>query len=94
MIREVEFDLDDFTEDEMIEHLESYAHHLDMKQIKRLRNVIKEGEENLVDDILKENEIYTLVTSYSTINDEIKIKIILENLHKFSLTEISKIFEK
>jgi len=35
MIREVEFDLDDFTEDEMIEHLESYAHHLDMKQIKR-----------------------------------------------------------
>jgi len=56
--------------------------------------VIKEGEENLVDDILKENEIYTMATSYSTINDEIKVRMVLENLHKFTLTQISQIFEK
>lgn len=85
-------DLDDFDVDDIIEHLnhETITH----EQKKRLKQIIRDAEVDLAEEILSQDVLYQKLSKIQdSMVEEMKLEIVLNNISKFSLTEIIDLFE-
>ena len=90
-----EFDLDEFDFDEIIEHLNWNQNELTRSQVNTLRRIIKDCEYCFAQEELDKNEIYQKIKSLSnSLNDIMKLEVILSNINKFNYEKICEIFEK
>lgn len=92
--REVEFDLDDFDLDEIIEYVCDNAELIDRRQNTQLKTAIRYAEESYIDEVLGENDLYRKLSRLESLTDVMKLEVILENLHKLDYLKICEIFEK
>ena len=92
--REVEFDLDDFDFDEIIEYVCDNADIIDRSQNAKLKRAIRYSEESYVDEVLGENDLYRKLSRLESLTDVMKLEVILENLDKVDYLKICEIFEK
>lgn len=92
--KEVEFDLDDFEMDDIIEHLKWNGETLNIRQVGKIRDIIKDCEYEFAQEELLKNVLYQKIKTFDSLNDTMKLEVILTNLNKFSYNEICDIFEK
>jgi len=92
--REVEFDLDDFDFDEIIEYVCDNAGFIDRSLNAKLKRAIRYSEESYIDEVLDENELYRKLSRLESLTDIMKLEVILENLDKLDYLQICEIFEK
>jgi|Laugrespbdmm15dd_1035085.scaffolds.fasta_scaffold154972_1 hypothetical protein len=92
--KEVEFDLDDFDFDEIVEYVCDNAEFIDLRLNAKIKRAIRYSEENYVDEILGENELYCKLSRVESLTDAMKLEVILENLDKLDYSQICDIFEK
>jgi hypothetical protein len=90
---EIEFDLDDFTTEEIIDHLEWEADNLTTFELQRLKKIVKDTDECFADQVLGENYLYQQIESLTSAIDRWKLDIILKNLDKYTYLEICEMFE-
>lgn len=85
----IDVDLNEFSDDEIINHIEHVYKHLNEKQINKLRKIcgfsIKENFQN--DKILKKIKEKNLLV------DDMKLEVILSNIDKYDYLKICEIFE-
>jgi hypothetical protein len=93
-IREVEFDLDDFDFDVILEYVCENADGITIRQNELLKKAIRYAEESYSDEVLAENDLYCKVSKIESLTDVMKLEVILENLHKLDYLKICEIFEK
>lgn len=91
--KEVEVDLDDFSTDEIIDHLENIGD-LTQNQTLKLKNIIDDSEEEYSELVLIENKLYQELIKHTSLDDQMKIEIILANLHKVSYNEVYNFFKQ
>lgn len=90
---EVDYDLDDFTTEEIIEHLKFEASNFTTHELKELKEIVKDTDECFAEQVLSENSLYQKIVSLPSSIDVWKLEIVLENLHKYSYLEICEMFE-
>lgn len=90
-----EFDtyLDDFSTEEILDHLEWEADSFTPSELKKLKKIVKDTDECFADQVLAENYTYQKIESLTSAVDKWKLDVILENLHKYTYTEICEMFE-
>lgn len=86
--------LDDFSIDEILEHLEWRADYITLSQLNQLKTITKDTDESFAEQMLAENALYQKIISLDSAVDMWKMEVIIQNLQKFSYTEICQIFEK
>jgi hypothetical protein len=92
--KEVEYDLDDFEVDEIIDHLDGLCE-FTREQTQKLKRIINDSEEEYAEEVLKENELYQAVISVNeTLLDTMKLELILGNLGNVSYDQIYELFKK
>ena len=92
-IVEVDMDLDDFEIDDVIEHLKWNAEELNVRQVGKIREITKDCEYEFAQEELLKNVLYQKIKTFDTLNDTMKLEVILTNLDKFSYNQICDIFE-
>lgn len=90
---ELDYDLDDFTTEEIIDHLEWEADNFTTFELQKLKKIVKDSDECFADQVLAENYLYQKIDTLPSAVDKWKLEVILENLHKYSYTEICEMFE-
>lgn len=93
-IVEVDMDLDDFEIDDIIEHLKWNADELNVRQVGKIREITKDCEYEFAQEELDKNELYQKLKVFNSLNDVMKLEVIISNLDNFSYNEICKFFEK
>lgn len=91
-LEEFESDLNDFSKEEIIDHLkwENLSH----SELKELKKIVKDTDESFADEVLAENSLYQKIISLDSATDRWKIEVILENLDNYTYAEICEMFEK
>lgn len=90
----VEYDLDDFEVDEIIDHLDGLCV-FTQEQTRKLKSIINDSEEEYSEEILKENELYqAVIACNNSLDDTMKLELILDNLGDVSYDQIYKLFKK
>lgn len=87
-------DLDDFEIDDIIEHLKWNADELNVRQVGKIREITKDCEYEFAQEELDKNELYQKLKVFNSLNDVMKLEVIISNLDNFSYNEICKFFEK
>jgi hypothetical protein len=90
----IEVELDDFSFDEIIEYVCDNADYINSYQNGLLKKAIRYSEESYVDEVLDENQLYRKLSRLESLNDVMKLEVILENLDKLDYSQICEIFEK
>jgi hypothetical protein len=90
---DVDYDLNDFDLDEIIEHLSWESSSLSRAQVSKIKQIINDSEESLSDEILNENKLYKSITFRNSMIDEMKMEVIIQNLDKYGYLEICEMFE-
>ena len=90
---DVDYDLDDFEMDEIIEHLSWNSNELTRGQVAKIKSVINDAEESLSDEILNENTLYKAIASRKSMIDKMKMEVILQHLDKYDYLQICEMFE-
>jgi hypothetical protein len=90
---EFDTDLDDFSTEEIIDHLEWEADNLTSFELKKLKKIVKDTDECFADQVLGENYLYQQIESLTSAIDRWKLDIILKNLDKYTYAEICEMFE-
>ncbi len=91
---EFESDLDDFSMEDILDHLEWEADSMSLDELNKLKKIVKDTDETFAEQVLSENRLYQKIEALTSAEDHWKIDVVLENLHKFSYVEICQIFEK
>jgi ADP-dependent phosphofructokinase/glucokinase len=90
---DVDYDLDDFDLDEIIEHLSWNSNELKRGQVTKIKSVINDAEESISDEILNENTLYKAIASRKSMIDQMKMEVILQHLDKYCYLQICEMFE-
>ena len=91
---EIDYDLDDFTTEEIIEHLGWEADNLTDHELTELKKIVKDVDECFAEQVLAENYLYQQIERVTSAVDSWKLDVILDNLDKYTYTEICEMFEK
>ena len=91
--REVEFDLSDFSLEEILEHLDSNSNELTKVQKNKLKEIIDDVEEDLTFRELCDDPMYQAATSVSSLNNVMKMEVIVANIDKYTYPQICELFE-
>lgn len=86
-------DLDDFSIEEILDHLEWEADSMTQSELNKLKKIAKDTDETFAEQVLAENTLYQKIISLGSAEDVWKMEVIIENLRKFTYTEICQIFE-
>lgn len=92
--KNIDIDLDDFSIDEIIQHLTWESDKITKTQLNDLKSLTKDVAEDISEQVLKENILYQKIVSLDSSVDKWKMDVILKNLDKFNYLEICEIFEK
>jgi hypothetical protein len=92
--KDIDIDLDDFSIDEIIQHLTWESDKITKTQLNDLKSLTKDVAEDISEQVLKENTLYQKIISLESSVDKWKMDVILKNLDKFNYLEICEIFEK
>jgi len=79
--KSIDYDLDDFDLDEIIEHLSWNSNELTRGQVAKIKSVINDAEESLSD------------TPSNSMIDQMKMEVILQHLDKYDYLQICEMFE-
>lgn len=93
-IVEVDMDLDDFEIDDIIEHLKWNSEDLNVRQVSEIREITKDCEYEFAQEELLKNVLYQKIKTFDSLNDTMKLEVVLTNLDKLSYNQICDIFEK
>ena len=94
--REVEFDLSDFSLEEILEHLDSNSNELTKVQKNKLKEIIDDVEEDLTFRELCDDPMYQAATSVSSLNNVMKMEVIhpKENVYNWRFADSIVAFAK
>lgn len=90
---EIDYELDDFSIEEILDHLEWEADNLTTFELTKLKKIVKDTDECFADQVLAENYLYQKIENLPSAVDRWKLEVILENLHKYTYAEICEMFE-
>jgi len=79
--KSIDYDLDDFDLDEIIEHLSWESDSLSKAQVSKIKEIINDSEESLSD------------TPSNSMIDQMKMEVILQHLDKYDYLQICEMFE-
>jgi hypothetical protein len=76
---DVDYDLDDFDLDEIIDHLSWNSEELTKKQVSKIKEIINDSEES--------------ITPSNSMINQMKMEVILQHLDKYDYLQICEMFE-
>lgn len=85
----IDIDLDEFDDDEIINHIEKIYRHLNEKQINKLRKICNFS----IRDNLKNDKLLSKIKKENLLINDMKLEVILSNIDKYDYLKICEIFE-